>query len=252
MSRMLLVTLLLAAGAAGCSESMAPPTNPTPTVEVATTAPPPAPAPAPVPDPVPPPSAPRSARYEVTFESTWSGSTHPTDFPTNAHYSGLVGGTHSSRVAFWREGDLASEGIRNMAEVGSKSPLTEEVRQAMGLGSAEHVLSGGALGTTPGVIRMEFDLTQDFALVTLVTMVAPSPDWFVGVSGLPLFENGQWTSVRVVPLLPYDAGTDSGSTYRSGDQATTPRQPIRQITGFPMIYNGVVAPFGTFTFRKIE
>ena len=251
MSRTLLVSLILAAGAAGCSESMAPPTNPTPTSEVATATPPPAPAPVPVPVPVPPPPAPRSARYEVTFESTWSESTHPSDFPSNAHYSGLVGGTHSNRVTFWREGDLASDGIQNMAERGSQSPLTGEVGQAMGLGSAEYVLSGGALGTTPGVIRLEFDITQDFSLVTLVTMVAPSPDWFVGVSGLPLFENGQWTDLRMVTLLPYDAGTDSGSSYRSADEATTPRQPIRQITGFPMIYNGAVAPFGTFTFRKI-
>ena len=46
-------------------------------------------------------------------------------------------------------------------------------------------------------------------------MVAPSPDWFVGVSGLPLFENGQWVEERRIDLVPWDAGTDSGTTFES-------------------------------------
>lgn len=251
MTRGIFVPLLLAfaAGMVGCSESTSMPTGPS-APELVTVSPP-APSPAPVPVP-PAPVAPPTARYEVMFDSTWSASTHPTDFPADAHYSGLVGGTHTSGATFWRPGSLASEGIRRMAERGAKSPLTEEVGAAITAGTAQYVLSDGNLPTSPGSVRMEFDISQTFPLVTLVTMIAPSPDWFVGVAGLPLFENGDWVSVRQVPLLPYDAGTDSGVTYRSPDEETVPRQPISLITGSPMIYAGGVAPLGTFTFKRIQ
>src|SRR6185503_13897945 len=68
-------------------------------------------------DPAPTVSA---ARYRVTFDSAWSPAAHPIDFPDSAHYSGLIGGTHSAEATFWQEGQFATEGIRRMAERGSK------------------------------------------------------------------------------------------------------------------------------------
>jgi hypothetical protein len=258
MVRRFLAVMLVAAATAACSDDMAPPTTPTPAETVTTATPAAAPAPAPVPEPVPTPApapvpaAPQTARYEVVFDSTWSGDTHPVDFPRSAHFSGLIGGTHNSSVSFWRDGGMASEGIRLMAERGSKSPLSTEVQDAIGAGTAEFVLSGGALNTSPGAISMEFDVSQKFPLVTLVTMVAPSPDWFVGVSSLGLFENNDWVSSRTVTVWAYDAGTDSGASYSSADQATSPREPISRISGFPFSNNGSVAPIGTFTFRRLN
>lgn len=193
-----------------------------------------------------------TARYVVSFDSTWSGGSHPTDFPADAHYSGLIGGTHAAGVTFWREGQLASQGIRDMAERGRKSPLDSEVMQAIASDGAEFLLSGPTLDVTPGSASLEFDITDRFPLVTLVTMVAPSPDWFVGVSGLSLRQNGAWVSELRVDLYPYDAGTDSGPTYRAPDEETIPRQPISKLTGYPVASAGAVARFGTFTFRRIR
>src|SRR5262245_57038733 len=78
------------------------------------------------PDPVAPPAA----RYSVVFDSTWSATSHPADFPASAHYSGLIGGTHTASAIFWQEGGFATEGIRRMAERGSKTPLDDEVLAA--------------------------------------------------------------------------------------------------------------------------
>jgi hypothetical protein len=191
-----------------------------------------------------------TATFEVVFESTWAASSHPTDFPADAHYSGLIGGTHRDTVTFWREGSPASEGIRRMAERGGKSPLDAEVMQAIAAGDAEFVLSGEALASTPGSVSLRFDVSRDFPLVTLVTMVAPSPDWFVGVSGLPLFANGDWVSDVSVDLQVFDAGTDSGRSYRSPDEDTQPRQPISRLTGYPVSEGSAAAPFGRMIFRR--
>lgn len=50
--------------------------------------------------------------------------------------------------------------------------------------------------------------------MSFVSMIDPSPDWFVGVSRLELcLENGSWVESKVLDLFPWDAGTDSGPTY---------------------------------------
>lgn len=237
----ILATSALLWCAVGCAEPGAPVT-PTPV-------PAPVPeSPAPIPMPMPPVAA--SATYEVTFESHWSAATHPTDFPDDAHYSGLIGGTHNAEVEFWREGQLASEGIRRMAERGAKAPLDDEVNQAIGRRQAEFLLSGGALARSPGTITMEFTVSRTHPLVTLVTMVAPSPDWFVGVAGLPLFGDGDWRSAVAVDLYAFDAGTDSGRTYRAPDEESRPRQPIARISGYPLTGSSADVSFGRMTFRR--
>jgi Spondin_N len=200
-----------------------------------------------------PPSAPATAtaRYTVTFQASWSAASHPVEFPSNAHFSGLIGGTHSNAVSFWSAGGVASDGIRNMAELGAKTPLDGEVRAAIDAGRAGAVLSGGGIGVSPGTVSLDFEISPAFPLVTLVSMVAPSPDWFVGVSSLSLVANGLWIDRLEVDLYPFDAGTDGGLTYQAADQATIPRQPISRIQGRPFAVNGTVAPLGTFTFRRL-
>ncbi len=190
---------------------------------------------------------PLEARYKVTFQADWSSQTHPTDFPNNPHFSGLIGGTHADGIHFWEVGALASDGIESMAETGSKTKLTQEVNAAISAGDAEFLLSGPGAGS-PDTVSMTFDITSDFSQVTLVSMIAPSPDWFVGVDGLELFQNGRWVDQVVIDLLPYDSGTDSGTTYTSGNSNTNPADPIFEITGYPFF--GV--PLGTFTFEKLS
>jgi hypothetical protein len=82
-------------------------------------------------------------------------------------------------------------------------------------------------------------------------MIAPSPDWFIGVNSLTLFENGSFVEEKTVILYAYDAGTDSGTTYTSPDLPTEPPEPIFLIEGYPFFYEGELVPLGTFTFTKI-
>lgn len=208
--------------------------------------------PAPAPSPPPPAVAPPTARYRVTFEARWSPSTHPIDIPGSAHFSALVGGTHNSSVAFWREGSPASTGMKDMAERGRTNPLDTEILAAVANGAAERVFTGGAIDKSPGSVSLEFTVSQAFPLVTLVSMVAPSPDWFVGVSGLALFGNGLWVEEVRVDLPPWDAGTDSGTTFFSPDQITSPPSAIARILTAPLSPGGQVSSLGSFTFTRMN
>ena len=193
-----------------------------------------------------------TARYRVLFNATWSASTHPNEFPSAPHFSGLIGGTHNAGISFWGPGQNATPGIRSMAETGGQSLLAGEVRDAIQAGSAERVIRGGGIGRSPGLVSLEFEISQDFPLVTVVSMIAPSPDWFVGVHGLSLFEAGDWVEAQTVALQPYDAGTDSGVTYTSPNARTAPPQPIRRITEPPLGNGRIANPLGTFTFTRVD
>jgi hypothetical protein len=194
----------------------------------------------------PPAAGQDTAAYAVRFEAEWNAVDQPADFPADAHFSPLVGATHGPNVELWRPGGAASEGIRLMAEQGQVVPLRSEVRA---VGDAADFVVGEPANTSPGVARASLTVSQAHPLVTLVTMVAPSPDWFVGVAGLPLAERGEWLLRKEVALGPWDAGTDSGTTFTSPNQPTSPRQPIHPITGFPF---AGTPPLGRFVFERTD
>ena len=207
-----------------------------------------APSPVPTPTPAAPEPSDPAARYRVTFDATWTQASHPTDFPPNPHFSPLIGSTHSDGVVFWETGSPASPGIEAMSEVGATSPLDAEVQAAIAAGTAERLIRGEGINS-PGTTSVELRVSRDFPLVTLVSMLAPSPDWFVGVGGLSLIENGDWVAEKTIALVLYDAGTDSGRSFRSRNSDTRPQEPITRLEGFP-VESG--APFGTFTFVRIS
>lgn len=190
------------------------------------------------------------ATYEVVFETLWSDKTHPQDYPPAAHFSGLVTVAHDDTVRFWEPGGLASEGIEDVAELGSVTALVGEINAAVGAGSAlPAVLEPGVF--VPGTVTVQFGATANHPLVTIVTMIAPSPDWFVGVHGLNLRDaQGDWRAEIIVDLDPYDSGTDSGPTFLSSDDDTQPPDPIANIADtFP--FTGT-PPIGRFTFTLIS
>ena len=221
--------LALSTAIAGCGGTVTP------------TAPAPAPTPAPTPAPV--------ARYELVFEASWHETTHAV--PPNPHFSRLIGGTHDDRVRFWEDGGIASEGVKRMAEIGAQAPLDEEVLAAVAAGTAQHLIAGREQPANPGATRIEIEVSRAFPLVTVVTMVAPSPDWFVGVSALPLFAGGDWVREVEIALVPWDAGTDSGTSFLAADRPSRPREPIARITTPPLAEDGVARPLGRFVFRRL-
>ncbi|MFN2509289.1 MAG: spondin domain-containing protein [Chthoniobacterales bacterium] len=193
-----------------------------------------------------------TAEYDVVFNATWSSTSHPTDFPAGAHWSGLVGGSHDNRVEFWHPGRTSSTGIQNVAELGSKTALLSEVNTAIAAGTANRTLSGAGISGGAGTATLRFQIDRTHPLVTLVSMIAPSPDWFAGVRGLPLIENGRWVQSKTVALVPWDTGTDSGATFTSPDSVTTPRGVLTRIVTPPLATNGVAPPMGTFTFTLVR
>ncbi|MFT5498720.1 MAG: hypothetical protein ACI9TH_004135 [Kiritimatiellia bacterium] len=184
--------------------------------------------------------APDTARYQVSFSNTWTAQNHPDRFPPGAHFSTFFGVSHRESISFWQAGGLATAGIKTMAELGSNGVLGSEFNTAIAAGDAlsTFTLFSGA------------SLSQAFPQVTLVAMIAPSPDWFVGVQNLTLFDGTHWVDDLSIELYPYDAGTDSGLAYISQNLVTTPPGNITPITGAPFLNGTEVRPIGTLHFVR--
>ena len=171
------------------------------------------------------------ATYSINYNSTWSETTHPHpggNFPASAHYSKLVGATHNDQVIFLEMGSLASPGIKDIAELGSNGVFFSEVNTAINNGSANEIIDGDDLSTSTGEIDINNVVTsEEYPLLTLVSMIAPSPDWMIAVNSVELLDtNGNWKPSISIDLFPYDAGTDSGIDYTSPNLVTDPPEPI--------------------------
>ncbi|MEO0630174.1 MAG: spondin domain-containing protein, partial [Planctomycetota bacterium] len=122
------------------------------------------------------------------------------------------------------------------AETGNRNRLRNEINDAIAAGTAESLVQGIGIDDFPDTTSIVFEAsaagTQGHDRLTLVTMIAPSPDWFIGTHGLPLRDaNGEWLDEIVVDLDAYDSGTDSGTGLTSPDADTNPAEPIRNIQG---------------------
>ena len=189
------------------------------------------------------------ATYSVKFTSNWNQTTHPHpsgNLPGNAHWSKLVGATHNSDVVFFEMGGTATEGVENIAETGSNTVFFSEVNAAITANSANALIDGADLPSAEGEINIaDIVTTEDYPLLSLLSMIAPSPDWMIAVNSVSLVDgNGDWEGVIQIDLYPYDAGTDSGLDYTSPNLDTNPQEPISSLQGVAPFSN---EPIGTMT-----
>lgn len=197
----------------------------------------------------------RSARYRILYESTWSQETHPhpngaASFPSNPHISPLVGALHNLDVTFWQPGSLASPGVEQVAETGGTGTFDQEIDNAILANNASERLNGSGAPSPGNFFFADVAVDANFPKLTLITMIAPSPDWFAGVNGLSLQdENGQWIDELVIDLYPYDAGTEEGNDYSFSNPATSPPEVIKSIRGLAPFSD---QPVGRLTVTRLD
>ncbi|MCF7560274.1 spondin domain-containing protein [Sabulilitoribacter multivorans] len=196
-----------------------------------------------------------TANYTIEFNSIWeSVSDNPTmgqstiDLPASAHWSPLAVATHKTVNTFLMMGGTASLGIENIAETGSTTAFVNIVNTSS---DADQVIVGSSLGTAKGSIFINnLVVSEDFPLVTLASMIAPSPDWFIGVNGIdlrsgnPSINNG-WKDTFTIDLFPYDAGTEDGSSYSLSNPATNPQGVVTSLVNVTPFNSNKI---GTLTF----
>ena len=192
-----------------------------------------------------------TASYTIIFSSNWENeNVDPINgnstaaIPSNAHWSDLVGTTHNSNYVMLAMGSLASTGIKNVAEGGANGALMSEV---LGNANANQWLQQEftPFAAISSATLNNIVVSSEYPLLSLVSMIAPSPDWMIAINSINLRDGSTWINEIIIPLHPYDAGTDSGTMYASEDEITTPSfEPISSIINVGPFND---KPIGTMT-----
>ncbi|XP_064627285.1 spondin-1-like isoform X2 [Lineus longissimus] len=202
------------------------------------------------------------AKYHMVFQGNWSRHTHPKDYPTKKqllHWSNIVGASHSKDYMLWQYGNEASQGVKDVCEFGYPRSMENEIKE-----HGEHVRT---VIKTPGIWNnladsrwARFTVNRTHHLMSMLTMLGPSPDWCVGVSALDLCKaDCNWKGDIRIELYPWDAGTDSGLSYMSQNAKTVPQEKIKRIlkqnidnAGSPFYGPDPIKPMATLIIKRLH
>ena len=140
---------------------------------------------------------------------------------------------------------------------GSECLLEREIIKQKHYGNVYSLIKADNPTITPGSkTLMNIHVDQYRSMVSLITMIFPSPDWFLGISNVDMCNpmTGEWREEYSRYLLPYDSGTDDGTSFESEDNPTKPRKNIFLIgneddTNFKS--DSPIKPLGKFTFTRV-
>eukprot|EP00899_Mesostigma_viride_P015574 jgi/Mesvir1/24017/Mv10760-RA.1 len=151
----------------------------------------------------------RLTRTGPTASSTWAG--HPSYRWHQWSFSAFIAVSHGRDFSLWREGDYANPGVRAIVEDGSPFVALETVQ------GSPSTLGGTALGhpiRRHGWTRAVIRVTPDASLLSLISHIEPSPDWFVGAHDVSLCDaSGHWRPHLNLQLVPFDAGLHRGDNF---------------------------------------
>lgn len=164
------------------------------------------------------------ATYAIEVTGKWSSP----DFtvPSGVHFTSFAGMVHNPNGELWRQGKLATKGVENVAETGSTTAIVLEIDSVIRAKNALSLI----LFTPPsatGTKKATLYCNSNYSMVSFASMIAPSPDWFIGVSGLNLYSSNKWVADTTVQLFVYDAGTEEGDVFGYNNPPTMPQQPVR-------------------------
>uniref|UniRef100_A0A5K3F8X7 F-spondin n=1 Tax=Mesocestoides corti TaxID=53468 RepID=A0A5K3F8X7_MESCO len=197
-----------------------------------------------------------TATYKLTFQGVWNSTTHPQDWPYKhpnlLHWTNLIGASHAPSFQIYAIGQTASAGVQSVCAYGDTTILREALSLAASKAEGAAGVPTGSqsattdvsplrsLITTPGMWGEEtlmeerstlFSVNRTHPLVSMLTMLGPSPDWCTGISGQSLCKaDCTWVNNLTLHLYPWDAGIREGNTYmpKESDRREIP-DPIRYI-----------------------
>lgn len=138
-------------------------------------------------------------------------------FICSSFHSFVCSFVHSSVSVLWIISTVRHLNLNQSFASGNSAALDNELMaRIMYNKTAWKLIKSVAIGSTSSVMNIEVEVTKDFPLVSLVSMLAPSPDWFTGIKKVPLCNtsSGLWLDSWTTDMLhPWDAGTDDGATF---------------------------------------
>ncbi|MDZ4794267.1 MAG: spondin domain-containing protein [Bacteroidota bacterium] len=192
------------------------------------------------------------ARYEITITGKWTSPNFTV--PGGAHYTVFAGMVHNTQASMWKAGSNASPGTELLAENGNATILLNEVDSMIKTKNASALIFFLPPAINNGLGKSGIYCNNNYSVVSFASMLGPTPDWFVGISGLNLYNGIQWVSDTTINLYAYDAGTEEGDVLGYNNPASMPQQTIHllEASRATALANGnpILAPIATVRFTR--
>merc|ERR1712088_693962 len=188
----------------------------------------------------------RLAVYRLQLNTFWSEQVFPKQYPQwrpPAQWSKSVGYSHRDSFSLFSLGAVVDEGVRQFVETGSSEVLDQQSTNRSFLDAilAPPIVQG--VGNTSTNVFVD----GNHSLISVVTKIVPSPDWFIGLDSLNLCQEGHFIQSFNTEAFPLDAGTDNGFTFTSPNWETDPPGVIFQISSqYP------THPAGSFHYPHLD
>lgn len=124
------------------------------------------------------------AVYKVTLEGHWSRELFPKHYPENrpsAHFSKSFGISHNSTFNLFSIDKVASVGLKEFCESTDTNEWENEEISGDFIFD-EFVIP--KLGNPLDKIESRLFVQSNYSLISMVTKLIPSPDWFIGIDAL--------------------------------------------------------------------
>ncbi|XP_030021978.2 spondin-1 [Manduca sexta] len=167
------------------------------------------------------------AVYKVSLQMMWTEERFPKDYPIQhrpkAQWSQVFGQSHNSSYKLYRVGEVARPAVRNFAQFAKYDELMKEGEEDA---NVYDQFTAPALGAGSGDTENMVFVDGGHAMISLVSRIIPSPDWFIGVDSLDLCVDSSWVDQITLDLEPLDAGAASGLTFTAPRWDTIPPEPV--------------------------
>ncbi|MEO5945673.1 MAG: spondin domain-containing protein [Chitinophagaceae bacterium] len=191
------------------------------------------------------------AVYSVEFTGKWKAPEF--GVPAGVHFTTILGMIHNNQTYQWKLGELASWGVERIAESGNTTPMVMEIDSIVAIGKATSYVVITA-PTPTGSNKTNIFCNSNYSFISFETMLAPTPDWFTGISSFNLYANNKWVTDTTVDLYSYDAGTETGDVFGYDNPETSPKEKVHILTPSQATVltngNGTLAPIASVRFIK--
>lgn len=176
-----------------------------------------------------------TALYNVTFTNFLTNDNFGDSIPEGGLvFSPLAGVSHSNRISFLTVRGFATQTVEEIAETGNNEPFLTRARRLRRQGQPIFTVRGADGPTMPGgKTTLQLRVTCDNPFITVLGMIAPSPDWIVQINNENLVDpmTGKFIETESDNLIAYDGGVDDGREFTppmdaSLDLPTEPRKNI--------------------------
>lgn len=178
--------------------------------------------------------------YTVRLVGDWTKENFPDDYPDGLTtlsipiaLSHVKESSEGVDLNFINEGGTASAGLKEYAEVGNAFLLKREGQGYVSAGTALQITSGETnLETGVGNLTFELSVSEKHHMVTLITGISPSPDWFGAITfSMRESEDGfTLAQQKSSNVYLYDAGTDNGGTLLAGNSPNDPQDVVKRLS----------------------